>query len=380
MKLLIPVSAHDVSRLDNFISTLLHFGGLEGFPIIFHPTPEVSEQVHTQAQRLSVYRPQVIPTERNFENGAPVACSQHFASAVHMLGRIGNRDPWLWMELDMLPVAKDWATKLQREYTSLDKPFLGNVVQVPYWNEVEKKLEYKSGDNMLMGCAVYPPHMDKDHRTKALIGVLSRPLAHNPRQPFDLYLRHAFKAIGWADTKLISDQWNTCNYRWEEGQLHCDSMPLDPKFRARGGAVSPEAVLVHGCKDDSLFQAVVTRLTAKDIEAGFQKWAESVSPGTSTIVEWGPNKLEIGTQDTPKPDTEWANITWENPPTKEEFAASVEGAQPPAEKPTVTELVTGKTTTLRHVASLTGKTEAEIREELKTIGYKVWKGGRIVPV
>lgn len=355
MKLLIPVSAHDVSRLDNFISTLLHFGGLEGFPIIFHPTPEVSEQVHTQAQRLSVYRPQVIPTERNFENGAPVACSQHFASAVHMLGRIGNRDPWLWMELDMLPVAKDWATKLQREYTSLDKPFLGNVVQVPYWNEVEKKLEYKSGDSMLMGCAVYPPHMDKDHRTKALIGVLSRPLAHNPRQPFDLYLRHAFKGIGWADTKLISDQWNTCNYRWEEGQLHCDSMPLDPKFRARGGAVSPEAVLVHGCKDESLFQAVVAggkRLTAKDIEAGFQKWADSLPPAPEVPVEL-PTEAPIEEETTPPSED--------------------------TPKPTVAELVTGKTTTLRHVASLTGKTETEIREELKTIGYKVWKGGRIVP-
>lgn len=357
MKLIIPVSAHDVSRLDNFISTLLHFGGLEGFPIIFHPTPEVSEQVHTQAQRLSVYRPQVIPTERNFENGAPVACSQHFASAVHMLGRIGNRDPWLWMELDMLPVAKDWATKLQREYTSLDKPFLGNVVQVPYWNEAEKKLEYKSGDNMLMGCAVYPPHMDKDHRTKALIGVLSRPLAHNPRQPFDLYLRHAFKSIGWADTNLISDQWNTCNYRWEGGQLHCDPMPLDPKFRARGGAVSSEAVLVHGCKDDSLFQAVVSFGKRIDFNAGFQKWAESLPPAPENF--------------SPHAELETEEAT--DAPIKEEFI-------PPAEKPTVAELVTGKTTTLRHVASLTGKTEAEIREELKTIGYKVWKGGRIVPV
>jgi len=375
MKLLIPVSAHDISRLDNFISTLLHFGGLEGFPILFHPTPEVSEQVHTQAQRLSVYRPQVIPTERNFENGAPVACSQHFASAVHMLGRIGNRDPWLWMELDMLPVAKDWATKLQREYTSLDKPFLGNVVQVPYWNEVEKKLEYKSGDNMLMGCAVYPPHMDKDHRTKALIGVLSRPLGHNPRQPFDLYLRHAFKGIGWADTKLISDQWNTCNYRWEGGQLHCDSMPLDPKFRARGGAVSPEAVLVHGCKDDSLFQAATAggkRLTAKDIEAGFQKWADSLPPGIP--IESRPDTPETRAEDEAS-ERELAEelAAQDTPTTKEEFI-------PPAEKPTVAELVTGKTTTLRHVASLTGKTEAEIREELKTIGYKVWKGGRIVPV
>lgn len=133
-------------------------------------------------------------------------------------------------------------------------------------------------------------------------------------------------------------------------------MPLDPKFRARGGAVSPEAVLVHGCKDESLFQAATAggkRLTAKDIEAGFQKWAESLPPAPEVPVEL-PTEAPIEEETTPPSED--------------------------TPKPTVAELVTGKTTTLRHVASLTGKTEAEIREELKAIGYKVWKGGRIVPV
>lgn len=365
MKLVIPVSRHDSHRLEKLVDVLLHFGGLEHHPIMFYPTPDAVEETYRQAGRMGLYRPEIVPTDRNFDGGAPAACNQHFASAVYALGKQNNNLPWLWFEVDMMPVCADWVSKLQREYYSINAALMGNIVHLPYWNLDTKTLTLDSGDLMMMGCGVYPAKMEKDQRITPLILSLTYPPPRNPEGPFDVFLRHAFKHTGWSDTKLISDQWNTCNYRYDNGQLVCESMPVGERFRQRGGVVNPEAVLVHGCKDDSLHALMMKQP---------EYYVPKKEP-TEVVPDSLPDVVMIDTP-TEVETVEPLASTEEEKETLQEVVESPPDAVSPQEQ--VTALITGKTTNIKFMRRVTGLDEETLRKCITDAGYKVARAGLIV--
>lgn len=254
MKIAIPVSVHDKHLLNEHAECLLKMGGLDEHQVIYFPTLGAKDDTYETAAKLP--NATVHPFDMNFPNGAPAACSNHFASVIYALATMGNTDPFLWMELDMLPTAPRWADQLMREYRQKGRAFLGNVVQTPFAEN--GNLVYKVGDFMMMGCGIYPPGMDRDERIKPLIQDLAKTGPRNPNVPFDIYLRWAIKNIGVADTELIADMWSTQDYRMTPDGIVCDSTDHgDRVVRKRGGLVSPNALLVHGCKDGSLAKLIL---------------------------------------------------------------------------------------------------------------------------
>jgi hypothetical protein len=248
MKIIVPVSAHDKHLLPAFTDCLLKFGGLEEHPVLFFPLPAAKEETFIAAERLGA---EVHPLEQNYEGGSPLAPNRHFANTVFALGQMGNTSPFLWMELDMLPVKPRWAVALFEDYRYGGTPFRGAVVDTPFNDN--GSLVFRSGDTMMMGTGIYPPNMDRDERIKPLLADLTKPGIWNPPDAFDVYLRWVIKNIGVSNTPLISDMWATQNYRMAEGMLICDSVDHgDRVVRAREGSVSLKALLVHGCKDGSL--------------------------------------------------------------------------------------------------------------------------------
>jgi hypothetical protein len=264
MNILIPVSQSDKHLLPDFTAVLQHFGGLNDHKVLFLATPSAKEETYEAAAALGA---EAHVFNMDFQGGWPSACSNHFATAVHHLGRIGNTEPFLWMELDMLPVAKNWPTLLLQEYRRQGQPFLGNWVPTPW--VVGGKVATKDGDNMMMGCGVYPPNMERDERFKPLIADLAKTGARCPRDPFDVYLRWSIKHTGVANTDFIADMWQTKNYRREGDSIVCDAIPQDKPCRPRSGAIPPSAVLVHGCKDGSLARLL---LTADAVKLPSQSW------------------------------------------------------------------------------------------------------------
>lgn len=253
MKICIPVSAHDKHLLPAQADCLLKMGGLEEHQVIYFPTLSAKDAAYEAAERLGA---EVQSLDRDFEGGAPVACNNHFAAVVNALGRMGNTDPFLWMEADMLPTTPRWPGKLLEDYRMGGTPFRGNIVSTPF-NE-NGQLVFKDNDTMMMGCGIYPALMERDERIKPLIADLAKPAWMNPRIPFDVYLRWPIKTIGVSNTELIADMWATENYRWEGEQIVCDSVDHGDKVvRKRGGAVPKQALLVHGCKDGSLADIVL---------------------------------------------------------------------------------------------------------------------------
>lgn len=247
MKIIVPVSAHDKHLLPAFTDCLLKFGGLEEHPVLFFPLPAAKEETFIAAERLGA---EVHPLEQNYEGGSPLAPNRHFANTVFALGQMGNTSPFLWMELDMLPVKPRWAVALFEDYRYGGTPFRGAVVDTPF-NDNDS-LVFRSGDTMMMGTGIYPPNMDRDERIKPLLADLTKPGVWNPPEAFDVYLRWVIKNIGVSNTPLISDMWATQNYRRTADGIVCESVKHDRVVRERGGLVSNRAVLVHGCKDGSL--------------------------------------------------------------------------------------------------------------------------------
>ncbi len=255
MKIIVPVSTHDKHLLPAFTDCLLKFGGLEEHPVLFFPLPAAKEETFVAAERLGA---EVHPLEQNYEGGSPLAPNRHFANTVFALGQMGNTSPFLWMELDMLPVKPRWAVALFEDYRYGGTPFRGAVVDTPF--DDNGSLVFRSGDTMMMGTGIYPPNMDRDERIKPLLADLTKPGIWNPPDEFDVYLRWVIKNIGVSNTPLISDMWATQKYRRTAEGVVCESVDHgDRVVRERGGLVSRSAVLVHGCKDGSLARLLLEK-------------------------------------------------------------------------------------------------------------------------
>lgn len=253
MNIAIPVSNHDKHLLPTFVKVLQHFGGLEEASLCFFTTPSAKAEAHEAAAALNAA---VHTFEVDFAGGWPVASGAQFAATVFTIPNIGWNGPWLWMELDMLPVKRGWVQVIRNGYTLCGSPFMGNVVPTA-WVE-EGKLVVKEDDLMMMGCGVYPANMDRDQRFRPLLSDLVKPADRNPHTPFDFYLRHAMSQAGIANTTLIADMWQTHEYKRTGKGITCKPVPLDKPRRERGGLVPSDAVLVHGCKDGTLAELLLS--------------------------------------------------------------------------------------------------------------------------
>lgn len=278
MNIAIPVSNHDKHLLPTFVKVLQHFGGLEEASLCFFTTPSAKAEAHEAANALNAT---VHTFEVDFAGGWPVASGSHFAATVFTIPNIGWNGPWLWMELDMLPVKRGWVQAIRNGYTLCGSPFMGNVVPTA-WVE-EGKLVVKEDDLMMMGCGVYPANMDRDQRFRPLLSDLVKPPPRNPNTPFDFYLRHAMSQAGIANTTLIADMWQTCEYKRTGKGITCKPVPLDKPRRERGGLVPPEAVIVHGCKDGSLAELVLSSDRREQVRESVA--ALSANPEKAPLLE-----------------------------------------------------------------------------------------------
>lgn len=290
MNIAIPVSAHDKHLLLKFIEVLQHFGGLEDSTICLFATPSAKQEAYDAAAKINAA---VHTFEVDFAGGWPIASSTQFAATVFTLPKLGWNAPWLWMELDMLPVQKDWLQTLRRGYTLCGHPFMGNVVPTA-WIE-DGKLVVHDDDLMMMGCGVYPANMHADERFRPLLTDLIKPAPMNPATPFDFYLRHAMRQAGIADTRLIADMWQTCEYRRTPNGIAGKPVPLDKPRRERGGLVPAEAVLVHGCKDGTLAELVLagSPLSYKIVSPRVpDEYADALKAPPAPLVGWKVDRVE----------------------------------------------------------------------------------------
>ena len=248
MKIIIPVSKSDVHLLPKFAQVLVHHGNLHQHSILVAPTVSVEAEAYAAAAELRGICPSVdVHSVPDFDGGWPQAPNQHWAHVAMYLDSSSNTYPWFWMELDTVPLQSNWADALQREYNQCGKPLLGVVV--PTLGEAAE-------DKTMLGVAVYPSYVKNLVSMAPLFNDLLKAGDQSVKEPFDHYLRWVFARAGVAHTEVIQDQWDTGEYA-SDGSNYIGK-PLESRDgRKRSGIVPQSALLVHGCKDESLMQLVL---------------------------------------------------------------------------------------------------------------------------
>lgn len=268
MRIVLPASRTDIEKLGNWVEAhqklrcglnhQLHFVVPRS---IESEIQDARVQLEGQFESIRIWLMDHEP-----QGGWPYAPNaQFYHCAVYMFN--DNKDiPWQLVEPDCLPIRANCYDLIAAKYVSCGARFFGKVDKTPWRTDSGKITNslYGPSDVMMSGCAVYPGDMPSRPNFTGLMADFMKG-TDSTEEAWDMHLRAAMQADGMASTELIANHWNTHNYRIELGRLTCDAKPDHEIFaknptwepRSCGGAVHPEAVMVHGCKDDSLFQLVM---------------------------------------------------------------------------------------------------------------------------
>jgi len=279
MKIVLPVSHADAPRLPLLVDVLLHHGNLGNHSITLYPTAVVAAAAEEAAARLRTACYDVaVHVLENFEGGWPKAPNAHWASVVRHLHFSGNQQPWLWLEVDAVPVDPNWANVLQREYNACGKPLLGPVRQTVFRKE-DGSVYHEEGDEMLLGVAAYPSWLLNVQELVPLLNDLLKS-GSAPDQPFDVYLRWAFKRMGWQHTEAVKHCWRSKNFQLVNGSWYY------AENDEQVGKVDGDApLIIHGCKDESLYKLVLNPPQESEGVKREQKLAELVSEAIKVVSE-----------------------------------------------------------------------------------------------
>ena len=252
MKIIIPVSKADIHLLDKWTQLVLKFGGLKAHKLVFSVSRSIEERVKPYAEQLNeVADSAIIMPIADFDDGWFVGANRHFHATIIGLALAGNKEPFFFMELDCYPVKEGWADALHHEYAKCGKPFMG-VVSDLYAIAPDGSMAKKDGETYMQGCGVYPANIQLDPDIYPVFNGLRNAPPNAPDKPFDVHLRHVTRRKGVAVTRLLDDKWQTCNYRHASGFIQCDNTEIQFKANRRAGVIQEGAMLVHGCKDESL--------------------------------------------------------------------------------------------------------------------------------
>lgn len=131
--------------------------------------------------------------------------------------------PWFWMEPDGVPLEPQWLDKIEAEYTSAGKPFMGFkvTINVPH----------------MSGTGVYPPQVEQYTNRLIDLGTLNGNTAH----AWDLFFAADFQQFThW--TNLIHDVF------WKGPGEVLATFPDQESL----GYINAGAVIFHRCKDSTL--------------------------------------------------------------------------------------------------------------------------------
>jgi hypothetical protein len=235
-------------------------------------TPEQREPIAVEFRQMGWKEPAKAFTAQVTEQSWPEAPNQIFRQCANIIEADPQlRKVWYFFEADNVPLKAGWMDALADEYNQdLSRPFLGYIDTT--WERMDSTGQLNKIGNHLSGTALYPPMISQHtHNHLDCLNAFDLAIAQDvvPKA------RH---------TKLIHNNWNSFNYRWEsrDGKRQLVSDIRNLRAQQFGEAinrpVSEEALVVHGCKDTSLL----------DLLQAPEKVAEVVIPEAVVIPELPP--------------------------------------------------------------------------------------------
>lgn len=181
--------------------------------------PEVVQAALTAFSEVQTF------TYHQGPSGWPMGPNHAFKMTAFHLGEQKNPRPFLWWEADATPLRKGWLEVLDSAHRAGGRLFSGHVV---------------SGMDHMNGVGIYPPDV-REHSIKAMTSV---------KTPWDVAMKGETRHLTNPINHLILHYWNIVagsNYNGPAGE------PLSVKSKKELAKwVTPEAVLLHRCKDGSV--------------------------------------------------------------------------------------------------------------------------------
>jgi len=268
MIIVIPLASCDADNLERHLACLERFrpNPEQDFGLII-PTPDANrnpqflDAIARYRACFGVGRCDLMELPNTPDGGWPVAPNIHFQFAViyvrSFCEHIGQFQPWMWLETDALPCRDNWTIILMDEYRNAGKPFLGVEYPTIVYEDGVKMIE---GTHM-MGVAIYPADYqnhpcERRNGSPPAAWQFPRSGEYGPATSFTINCRH--EHWPFFNTKLIVHHPRTKNWRVVSGTiLECEE--VESKFPlGSGGRVDiAGAVLIHGCKDESLAELIL---------------------------------------------------------------------------------------------------------------------------
>lgn len=241
---------------ENLAAWIRHLGNVSSHDCVLAVTPRLHNQVESILQDLrGAFRcVDLYVMESELSAGWPIAANHTFnLVATKMLGYAQKHAFFYFMEADVLPLSSEWLNRLERQHLNSRLPYTGVVNTTWMLNQHTGDL-IDSGKHMV-GTGIYPTNLW--HR------ICLVPFLGKMKDPFDIVLapyiyNPANPQIGVQcnNTELIHHGWQSVRYtkdstgvlRYERNNFSKALKPLTPGF------VNSDALIVHGCKDDSLLR------------------------------------------------------------------------------------------------------------------------------
>lgn len=236
MKFVLPVCDKDLHQAVRLARWIKHLGGESKWLIAASQRAWWDIEKVSRPLSAEVYR---LPTEN--EEGWPESPNHMFYSVVT---DVEFTESWYWFEADNIPLFKGWEKSLQSEYDSEQKPYMGVVNDTKYINK--KTGEKITRGKHMVGTGIYP----------ADFAARCRSVHYMDRRPFDICIEEEV-VPECHNTNQIAHRWGTINYHYNEHNV----IIMDDREPGYDYAapIPPWAVVVHGCKDESLFNLLDPR-------------------------------------------------------------------------------------------------------------------------
>jgi len=257
MLIIIPVSVTDEKLINDFSNCLNHFGPYLDHELLVVSRPSDSRYAVTLLNKIKKQfkTADIHIFEEDGTRGWPEGPNFYWNRTIqHLKNERDNKLPWLWMELDMTPLKKNWIDILNNEYKKCKKYCLG-------WTQDTTTV---TDDGIivnltkhLVGAAIYPPDIS--------VCCDTWQYADRIRTAFDVLCQ--FQLVPNSHhSKLFQHCFRTQNYKQlEDGSIKGDDNNGFPGGLKFDFPIDADAVLHHGCDDGSLARLLL-QLDAKNVK------------------------------------------------------------------------------------------------------------------
>lgn len=292
MILAIPVSKADVHLLAKKVELLKKLGPYPNHILAVLPDEPVKQPSHEAFSQLAplFQGAHFLPVDLAGLSGWPIASNRHFKYVARKIMDLKLKEAFYFFELDNTPMATSWLDRLQNEYIDANKPYMGHVCPTRgYLHQPDGSVVPQEGEPHMVGTGIYPPNLAA-YSVKLSAVDRPSPWTRMPLEPFDIAMRHEVAPHAYA-TNLIQHNWQTRNYREEEGQIVCDDnegIGPNESHRKPWDGVS---IVIHGCKDNSLTDLVLRGISPTNSAKEKVASATGLAEGTyaPTVADVSPS-------------------------------------------------------------------------------------------